>query len=150
MSSIMSRLPYMSRILFWSIAKHVRILFWSIVRILFWSIAKYVRIASDACCCIFNIRSTIVSKYLKLVKRQARDRYERFASPSSHRCIAPPPSHQVVGSSSCRHIAPPPPSDDSIMEMWEVPPPPLTCLEEASSDSSSSSSSYNDECPHVK
>jgi hypothetical protein len=42
MSSIMSRLPYISRILFWSIAKHVRILFWSIT--------KNVRNASNACC----------------------------------------------------------------------------------------------------
>jgi hypothetical protein len=39
--SIISRLPYMSRILFWSIAKHVRILFWSI--------AKHVRICQALC-----------------------------------------------------------------------------------------------------
>jgi hypothetical protein len=41
MSSIMSRLPYMSRYLFWSITKHVRILVWSI--------AKHVRICQVLC-----------------------------------------------------------------------------------------------------
>jgi hypothetical protein len=85
----------------------------------------------------------MVSKYLELMKRQVRDCYGRFSSPSSH--TDPPPSRQEVGSSSCHRIAPPPSSDDSIVEMWEVPPPPLTRL-----DSSSASSGYNDECPHVK
>jgi hypothetical protein len=47
MLSIISRLPYMSRILFSSIAKHVRI-------------------ASDACCCIFNIKPAMVSKHSEL------------------------------------------------------------------------------------
>jgi hypothetical protein len=70
MPSIMSRLPYMSRILFLSITKHVRI-------------------TSDACYCFFNIRSAMISKQSELAKRQARDRYVRFASPSSH--TAPPP-----------------------------------------------------------
>jgi hypothetical protein len=72
----------------------------------------------------FNIRPTMVSKHSELVKRQARDCYVRFSSPSSH--TAPPPSF-----------------DDSSVEMWEVPPPPLTRLGD-------SSSGYNDECPHVK
>jgi hypothetical protein len=39
----------------------------------------------------FNIRAFIVSKHSELVKRQARDRYGRFASPSGH--TAHPPSH---------------------------------------------------------
>jgi hypothetical protein len=75
----------------------------------------------------------MVSKHSELVKRQIRDRYGRFASPSSRQYTAPPPSCQEVGSSSCLRTAPP-----------------LTRLEEASSDSSSSSSDYNDECPHIK
>jgi hypothetical protein len=53
MSSIMSRLSYMFRILFSSIAKHVRI-------------------DSDVCCYIFNIRPIIVSKHLELVKADPR------------------------------------------------------------------------------
>jgi hypothetical protein len=94
-----------------------------------------------------DIRSTIVNKHSELTKRQARDRYGRFASPSSH--TAPPISHHEVGSSSCHRTAPPPlrmqevgsssrrrtapppsrqeetSSDDSV-EMWVVaPPPPL-------------------------
>jgi hypothetical protein len=88
------------------------------------------RIASDACCCIFNIRSSMVSKHSELTKGQARDRYERFTSPSSHttpsrqevgssRCshTAPPPSRQEVESSSHRRTAPPPSSDDSIEDV---------------------------------
>jgi hypothetical protein len=67
----MSRLSYMSKILFRSITKHVRI-------------------ASDACCYFFNIRSAMVSKHSEIVKRQAQDRYRSIASPSS--CTAPPPS----------------------------------------------------------
>jgi hypothetical protein len=49
--SIMSGIPYMSRILFWCIAKHIRILCWSAkhVRILFWSIVKQVRICQVLC-----------------------------------------------------------------------------------------------------
>jgi hypothetical protein len=110
-------------ILFWSIAKHVRILFWSIakhVRILFWCITKHVIIASDACCYFLNIMSGMVSKHPKLTKRQARDRYGRFASFLSR--TAPPPLRQEVGSSSRRRTAPPPSSDDSIVETWEVSP----------------------------
>jgi hypothetical protein len=91
----------------------------------------------------------MVSKHPELTKKQTRDRYGRFASPSSH--TAPPPSHQEVGSSS-RCTAPPPlcqeeaSSDDSIVEMWVVAPAPPTRLEEGSSDDSpSASSSYNDE-----
>jgi hypothetical protein len=118
-----------------------------------------------------DIRSTMVSKHSKLTKRQARDRYERFSSPSSltaslschevgsssrHR-IAPPPScMQDVGSSSRCHTAPPPShqeeasSDDSV-EMWVVAlPPPLTCVEELFDDSLLDSSGYNNECPHIK
>jgi hypothetical protein len=71
----------------------------------------------------FNMRSTKVSKHSKLAKRQTRDRYGRFTSPSSRTT--------------------PPSSDDSSVELWEVPPPPLTRLGE-------SSSGYNDKCPHVK
>jgi hypothetical protein len=57
---------------------------------IFSSIVKHVRIASNACYCFFNIRSTMISKHSELVKRQARDRYGRFAFPSTH--TAPPPS----------------------------------------------------------
>jgi hypothetical protein len=115
----------------------------------------------------------MVSKHSELTKMQARDRYEKFTTPSrrtvpppscqevassSCHCTAPPPSRmQEVGSSSRRHTTPPPSrqeeasSDDSVVEMWVVPPPPLTRLEEASSDvSSSASSGCNDECPHIK
>jgi hypothetical protein len=129
--------------------------------------------AFDACCCCFNIRPAMVNKkHSELVKKQTRDRYGKFASPSSR--TAPPPSRQEVGSSShhrttlppshmqeigssshCR-TAPPPPrqealSDDSVVEMWVVASPPPTHLQEASSkDSPSDSSGYNDECPHAK
>jgi hypothetical protein len=72
----------------------------------FLNIAKHVRIASNACCYFFNIRSAMVSKHSELVKRQARDHYGRFTSPSSR--TAPPPSHQEVGSSSRCDTAPPP------------------------------------------
>jgi hypothetical protein len=114
----------------------------------------------------------MVSKHSKLVKRQTRDRYGRFSSPSSR--TAPPPSRQEVGSlshhrtapptscmqevgSSSRHRTAPPPSrleeasfDDSV-KMWMVAPP-LTCLEvdSSSDDSPSDSSGYNNECPHIK
>jgi hypothetical protein len=92
----------------------------------------------------FNIRSAMDNKHLELTKRQARDRYGRFTSPSSS--TTPPPSlRQEVGGSSRRRTAPPP-SDDSSVEIWEVPPPPPTRL----GDSSSTSSGYNDECPHVR
>jgi hypothetical protein len=85
----------------------------------------------------------MISKHSKLMKRLARDRYSRFASPLSF--IAPPPSrHQKVGSSSRCHTAPPP-SDDSSVEIWEVSPPPPTRM-----GSSSTSSGYNDECSHVR
>jgi hypothetical protein len=108
-----------------------------------------------------DIRPVMVSKHSELAKRQDRDHYERFASPSSH--TAPPPSHrQEMGSSSRRRTAPPPlhqeeaSSNDSV-----APPPPPTCLvapphppptrvEESSDDSPSDSSDYNEECPHVK
>jgi hypothetical protein len=54
-----------------------------------------------------DIRSDMVSKHSELMKRHTRDRYGRFASPSS--CIAPPPSRmQEVRSSNRRCIAPPP------------------------------------------
>jgi hypothetical protein len=96
----------------------------------------------------------MVSKHPELVKKQTRDRYERFASPSSR--AVPPPSHQEVESSS-RCTAPPPlhqeeaSSDDSVVKMWVVAPPPLTRLEEASSDDSpSASSGYTDEQFHIK
>jgi hypothetical protein len=56
----------------------------------FSSITKYVTIASDACCYFFNIRPAMISKYSEFVKRHARDRYRRFASPSSR--TAPPHS----------------------------------------------------------
>jgi hypothetical protein len=93
-----------------------------------------------------DTRSTMVSKHLELVKKQARDRYGRFASPSSH--TAPPPLRHEVGSSSHHRTAPPPSrmqevgrssrrriaprpscqeeasSDDSV-EMWVLTPPPL-------------------------
>jgi hypothetical protein len=102
----------------------------------------------------------MVSKHLELAKRQALDRYWRFASPSSrttpppscqevgsssHHRTAPPPSRQEVGSSNRRRTAPPPSSDNSIVEMWEVPPPPPPRL-----DDSSTSLGYNAECHHVK
>jgi hypothetical protein len=97
----------------------------------------------------------VSKKHLELAKKQARDHYGRFTSPSS--CTAPPLSRMQEVRSSSRHRTTPPSrqeeasSDDSIVEMWEVAPPPLTRLEEASSDDSpSASSGYNDECPHVK
>jgi hypothetical protein len=86
----------------------------------------------------------MVSKHSELAKRQARDRYGRFAYPSSH--TAPPLSRQEVGSLSHRRTAPLPSrmqevrsysrcrttpsssrqeevlSDDSV-EMWVVAPP---------------------------
>jgi hypothetical protein len=62
-----------------------------------------------------DIRSAIVSKHLKFVKRQSQDRYGRFASPSRHevgsssrRRTAPSPSHHEVVSSSRRRTTPPP------------------------------------------
>jgi hypothetical protein len=88
----------------------------------------------------------MVSNHLELAKRHARDRYGRFASPSS--CTAPPPSCHEVGSSTHHCTAPPPScmhevessshrhtahpslrqeeasSDDSV-EMWVAAPPPL-------------------------
>jgi hypothetical protein len=75
------------------------------------------------------------------MKRQARDCYGRFASPSS--CTAPPPARhemgsssrhctapplsrmQEVGSSSRHHTAPPSSDSDNSVEMWVVAPPPL-------------------------
>jgi hypothetical protein len=50
----------------------------------------------------FNIRlAMVIKKHSELVKKQARDRYGRFASPSSmqevessSRCRTAPPSHQ--------------------------------------------------------
>jgi hypothetical protein len=98
------------------------------------------KFASDACCCFFNIRPVVVSKkILELMKKKARDRYGRFASPSSR--ITPPPLCQEEAS-----------SDNSVVKMWVVAPPPPTRLEEASSDDPppSASSGYNDECPHIK
>jgi hypothetical protein len=75
------------------------ILFWIHVRILFYF--EVLLNMSDACCCCFNIRPTMVSKHSELEKRQAQDHYGRFAFSSS--CTAPPPSHhQEVGSSSHR------------------------------------------------
>jgi hypothetical protein len=90
---------------------------------------------SYTCCYFFNIRLAIVSKHSELTKRQAQDRYGRFASPlsgtapapshhevgsSNHRRTAPPPSRmQEVGSSSRRYIAPPPTC---------LTPPPPTCV----------------------
>jgi hypothetical protein len=53
-----------------------------------------------------DISSTMVNKHSKLMKRQAWDRYGRFASLSSH--TAPPISHHEVGSPSRRRTAPPP------------------------------------------
>jgi hypothetical protein len=47
----------------------------------------------------------MVSKHSERVKRQVRDCYERFASPTS--VIVPPPSHQEVESYSYRRTAPP-------------------------------------------
>jgi hypothetical protein len=115
----------------------------------------------------------MVSKHLELTKKQVRDCYRRFASPTSHTapppsCIqeagssshhhtAPPPSRiQEAGSSSHHHTTPPPSRqeeasfDDSVVEMWVVGPP--TRPEEASFDDSPppASSGYNAECPHVK
>jgi hypothetical protein len=124
---------------------------------------------SCACCCFFNIRSTMVSKHSELVKRQARDRYGRFASPSSH--TTPPSSRmQKVGSSSRRRTTPPLRQDNALtddsMKMWvaapplrlQVAPPPthlaapprLTRVDESSDDSPSDSSDYNNECPTSK
>jgi hypothetical protein len=121
----------------------------------------------------FNNRPAMVSKkYSDLMKKQARDRYGSFASPSSpttlppshhevgtssyHHTSPPPSCIQEVGSSSCHRTAPPPScqeeasSDDSIVKMRVMAPPP-TCLEEASSDDSPSTSlGNNDECPHIK
>jgi hypothetical protein len=61
MSSIISRLSYMFRILFWSIVKHIRILFLCIaLNLLLMHVV------------VFNIRSAMVSKkYLEIVKKQA-------------------------------------------------------------------------------
>jgi hypothetical protein len=121
----------------------------------------------------------MVSKHSELAKRQARDRYGRFAYPSSH--TAPPLSRQEVGSLSHRRTAPLPSrmqevrsssrcrttpspsrqeevlSDDSV-EMWVVAPPaparlvapPPTTLLEVASSSDDYSSGYNNECPHIK
>jgi hypothetical protein len=47
----------------------------------------------------------MVSKHSEHAKRQARDYYGRFTSPSS--TTAPPPSRQEVGSSSRHRTAPP-------------------------------------------
>jgi hypothetical protein len=117
------------------------------------------------------LRSAMVSKHSELTKRQARDHYGIFSSPSS--CITPPPSRQEVGSSSRRCIAPPgscqeEASSDDSMEMWVVaPPPPPLHLQVAPppptrlvpppptpltrlGDSSLISSGYNDRCPHVR
>jgi hypothetical protein len=77
-----------------------------------------------------TIRLAMVSKHLELVKRQARYRYRRFASPVGR--TTPPPSRcQEVGSSSRRRTPPPPSFDDSSVEMWEVSPP-LTRLSDSS------------------
>jgi hypothetical protein len=94
----------------------------------------------------FNIRSMIVSNHSELAKRQARDRYGRFAYPSSctapspschevgssnrHRTAHPPSRMQEVGSSSRRRTAPPlsrqkEASSDNSVEMWVAAPPPL-------------------------
>jgi hypothetical protein len=93
----------------------------------------------------------VIKKYSKLVKKEARDYYGRFPSPSN-RTAPPPLCMQEVGSSSRCRTAPPPScqeeasSKNSIVEMWEVAPPHLTQLEEASSDDSPSpSSGYNNE-----
>jgi hypothetical protein len=115
-----------------------------------------------------TLGSVMVSKHSELTKRQARDHYGRFSSPSSR---TTPPSRQEVGSSSSRRTAPPPscmqevgssshrrtapprsrqeeaPSDDSV-EMWVVAPPPTPPTHLG--DSSSTSSGYNDRCPHVR
>jgi hypothetical protein len=116
----------------------------------------------------WEISSAMDSKHSELTKRQTRDRYRRFASPSSR--TAPPqklqtPPHSssslalggdFVGwlsgdvggppqcsSSSSTHVTPPPPA-------CLVAPPSLTHMEEVSSDDSpSDSSGYNEECPHV-
>jgi hypothetical protein len=63
------------------------------------------------------IRAAMVSKHSERSKRQARDCYGRFASPSS--AIAPPPSRQEVRSFSRRCTAPP-----------------LSCMQEVGSSSS--------------
>jgi hypothetical protein len=90
----------------------------------------------------------MVSKHSKLAKRQARDGYGRFASPSSRiapppschkvgsssrRCTTPPPSRmQGVGSSSCYRTALPPSSDsDDSVEMWVAAPSPTLRLQVA-------------------
>jgi hypothetical protein len=63
--------------------------------------------ASDVCCYFFNIRLVMISKkYSEIMKKQARDRYGRFASPLSR--TAPPPLRHEVGISRCHHTAPPP------------------------------------------
>jgi hypothetical protein len=71
--------------------------------------------------------SVMVSKHSELMKRQTRDRYGRFASPSS--CTAPPPSRrqEVGGYSRCTA-------------------PPLTRM----GDSSSTTLGYNDEFPYIR
>jgi hypothetical protein len=51
------------------------------------------------------IRVAMVSKHSEWAKRQARDCYGRFVSPSS--VTAPPSSLQEVGSSNRRRTAPP-------------------------------------------
>jgi hypothetical protein len=102
---------------------------------------------NDVCCIIFcDFRLAMVSKHSELKKRQDRDRYGRFASPSSHttphtslhevgssnrHCTAPPPSRmQEVGSCSRRRTASPPSSDsDDSVEMWVVAPPLPTRLD---------------------
>jgi hypothetical protein len=77
------------------------------------------------------IRAAMVNKYSELVRRQVRDRFGRFASPSSRTIL--PPSCQEVGSLSCCRTVPPPSSqeeassDDSV-EMWVMAPPPLARL----------------------
>jgi hypothetical protein len=74
------------------------------------------------------------------------NKHLEFASPSSRRCTASPPSRQEVGSSNRRRTTSPPSPDDSIVKTWEVSPPPPTRL----NDSSLVSLGYSDECPHVK
>jgi hypothetical protein len=126
---------------------------------------------NDACCAIFcDIRSAMVSKHSELTKRQAQDRYGRFASLSSR--TAPPPSRHEVGSSSCHRTTPPsrmqevgssshcrtapPPSSnsDDLVKMWVVAPPPL-CLQVAPPPPLTHlvpppPSTCVWECPHVK
>jgi hypothetical protein len=78
----------------------------------------------------------MVSKQSELVKKQARYRYGRFASPTSR---TTPTSRQEVESSSHLSTAHAPSHqeeasfDDSIVEMWEVSPPP-TSRQEVSAD----------------